>query len=154
MTDNASKKYQTGKENGIKYSSKVQYTITLPKGVTVTAITFKGYDNYLDTDSYLSEVCGKTFGENEYVFPCKDNSDAYQVVTHTIPVTASGTVTFTPAGKQVVFAITLTGTVASGISGVRGQEGSSPASYNVAGQRVPEGYRGLRVSRGEKRAGY
>ncbi len=151
MTDNASKKYQTGKENGIKFSSNVQYTITLPKGITVTAITFKGYDNYSDADSYLSEVCGKKYGEGEYVFPRKDNSGAYQVVTHTIPVTASGTVTFTPAGKQVVFAITLTGTVASSVSGISVEEGASPAVYNMAGQRVTECYRGIKVVRGSKR---
>ena len=154
MTDNASKKYQTGKENGIKYSANVQYTITLPKGVTVREITFKGYDNYDDADSYLSEVCGKTFGKSEYIFPRKDASGAYQVVTHTIPVTASGTVTFTPAGKQVVFSVTLLGTVASGISGVSGNQVSSSAVYNIGGQRVSEDYWGIKVSRGKKRVSF
>ena len=112
IVSNTKKKgYSTGNEDGVKYSRNVQFTIQLPAGLTVNSITFKGYDNYADEDAYLKEVNGVTYAEDQYVFPKKDGT-AYQVAEHTInfeePVT--GEITFTPAGQQVVWVITVKGT--------------------------------------------
>lgn len=70
---------------------------------------FDGFNNMKtdDTnplDAYISELGGTTYGETDYVFP-KDKS----TVSHKInlPTTASGTLTFTPAGKQICATITL-----------------------------------------------
>ena len=110
VTNGSNKAYTTGFEDGIKYSAGVKYTIQLPEGVKVKAITFKGYDNYADADSYITECNGTTYSATDFVFPKKDASGNYSVTekTITLDTPASGTLTFTPAGKQVVWAITLT----------------------------------------------
>ena len=51
MASDASKTYQTA-NGGIKYSAGLQYTITLPEGVSVKHVEIYGYDNYADVDSY------------------------------------------------------------------------------------------------------
>jgi hypothetical protein len=70
-------------------------------------MTFTGYDNYTDTDAYLGELGGTKFASSDYVFPKSKST-----VTHTIDLVPalSGTITFTPMGKQVVLIIGLEGT--------------------------------------------
>ena len=105
ITNQSSKGYATGKNDGLKYSANVQYTINLPADVTVKSITFTGYDNYDDTDSYLGEVDGVAYDATTYVFP-----KTKETVTHTISLSAAKEkITFTPKGKQVVLIITLNG---------------------------------------------
>ena len=93
----------------IKYSASVQYTITLPEGVYVKAVQFDGFNNMKtdDTnplDAYISELGGTTYGETGYVFP-QDKSTVSRKID--LSTTASGTLTFTPAGKQICATITL-----------------------------------------------
>ncbi len=110
ISNKNSKSYGEGKENGVKYSAGVQYTINLPEGVSISQITFSGYDNYAEADSYIGEVAGMEYGETDYLFPKKDGSGAYTLATHTVNFSKplSGSITFTPKGKQVVWVITLT----------------------------------------------
>jgi hypothetical protein len=109
ISNNNKKGYATGSENGVKYSAGVQYTINLPEGVSISQITFSGYDNYADADSYIDEVAGTQYGATDYVFP-KKNDKVYTLATHTIDFSTplTGSITFTPMGKQVVWVITLT----------------------------------------------
>ncbi len=109
------KTYATGKENGIKYSANVQYTVHLPEGFRAESITMTGYDNYAGTDAYIKECNGQTYGETEYVYPQKDESGNYTIATHTLEFGSPvlGKLTFTPAGKQVVWVITIKGKVGS-----------------------------------------
>ena len=118
-TNTNGKAYGTGNENGVngvKYSAGEQYTITIPEGCSVNGIKFSGYNNYKDTDAYIGEVNGTIYKSTEYVFPMKDgegNSTSKEYTIHfAAPVTNS--LTFTPQGKQCVWAITLyiTGTPA------------------------------------------
>ena len=108
VTNTKNKGYGYGYNSTVKYSARVQYTINLPVDIEIEKIEFYGYDNYSDEDSYIGEVNGKSYGSNEYVFPKKANNTA-QYVTHSItfdnPVTNS--ITFTPQGLQVCWAITL-----------------------------------------------
>ena len=130
-----SKKYATGKEDGIKFSRNEHFAIQLPSGLSVSAITFKGYDNYGDADAYIKELNGTAYGETDYVFPMKTGEDpdnlTYTVVSHTIdfatPVTDE--ITFTAGGQQVVWVITLVGKLESSDEG--GDEGT-PASFTIA----------------------
>lgn len=110
VTNTNNKAYSTGKENGIKFSAATQYTIQLPDGVSISKATFTGYDNYADADSYIGELNGVSYGETEYVFPQKVG-DNYTSVSREVEITpaASGTLTFTPKGKQVVWTIKLDG---------------------------------------------
>lgn len=146
VTNTKSKSYAEGKEQCIKYSAGVQYTINLPKDVTVTEFTLKGYDNYADADSYISEIGGQSYGKDVYPFPRKESSGDYVLVTRTAPVNAQGTLTFTPNGKQVVLSLGLKGTLATGIRTVQSASAASTAEYNLAGQRISQGYRGLVIT--------
>ena len=154
VTNANAKGYSTGSEDGIKYSAGVQYTITLPEGMAVEKAEFKGYDNYADVDAYLKEVGGTEFGESDYVFPQKNSSGQYTVVTHTVnfaqPV--SGKLTFTPAGKQIVAVITLHCVKggSTGVSTITLTPAENQQRYNLAGQKVGPAYRGI-VIRGGKR---
>lgn len=108
ITNNKSKGYGTGKEDGIKYSANTEYVIQLPANMAVYSATFTGYDNY-DVDAYIASLNGVTFDAGQYVFPAKDASGNYTVVSHTIDLEspASGTLMFTIGSKQTVLAITL-----------------------------------------------
>ena len=109
VTNAKDKGYSTGNENGVKYTAGVQYTIGIPTGIQVDYITFRGYDNYSGTDAYLLELNGTEYNATDYVFPQKDSGEMYTVAEHTIQLAkpATETLTFTPAGNQVVWVITL-----------------------------------------------
>ena len=111
MTNKAGKTYSTGNENGVKYSANTQFTITLPDSVSITDLTISGYDNYKEADSYIKELNGVEYGSTDYVYPQKDESGAYFWTSHhiTFDTPVRGTITFTPAVKQVVWVITLNG---------------------------------------------
>ncbi len=104
ISNEKSKSYAAGKENGIKYSAGVQYTIHLPEKVSISKMLFTGYDNYGETDAYIGEINGMTYDNTTYVFPQKDASEQYFIKSHevTLPYPAKETLTFTPQGKQVV----------------------------------------------------
>ena len=150
--DNVNNKgYSTGKEDGVKYSANTQYTINIPSGLFVKEAKFAGYDNYADGDSYIFEVNGQEYGETDYVFPMK-NGSTYVKAEQTVSVNnASGTMTFTPKGKQVVWAITLTAVKATEVGAVNDvQSRKSDAVYNIAGQRVNSSYNGFVIKNGKK----
>lgn len=146
-----SKSYSTGNEDGVKYSANTQYTINIPSGLFVKEAKFEGYDNYAGMDAYIFEVNGQEYGETDYVFPMK-NGSTYVKVEQTVSVNnASGPMTFTPKGKQVVWAITLTAVKATEVGAVNDvQSRKSDAVYNIAGQRVNSSYNGFVIKNGKK----
>ena len=149
VTNNGGKSYATGKENGIKYSAGVQYTVSLPAAFAVEKATFTGYDNYADVDSYIAELAGTEYDPTAYVFPQKNASGSYSVVSRTVelPSPVMGTLTFTPAGKQVVWVIRLDGK--KNTSGIRtvGTLGSVVATeyYDLNGRRLDAPQRGISI---------
>ena len=143
-----SKGYSTGKDSGIKYSAGVQYTINLPKDVAISKMTIMGYDNYADVDAYLGELNGVELNPTTYVFPQKDASGNTTTMSYDITLTpaATGSITFTPQGKQVVWSIILSGT--KGTTTIANIENILPVSteyYNLQGMRVNENYRGITI---------
>ncbi len=115
VTNKNSKDYNTGREDGIKYSAGVQYTINLPEGFKANSITFKGYDNYTDADAYIKECNGEEYSSTQYVFPMKTGTGSTDYVLTEQQITfdtpATETITFTPGNKQVVWAITIDGVI-------------------------------------------
>ncbi len=110
VSNTVGKTYATGDGDGVKYSSGVQYTIILPDGVKVSSIKMTGYDNYSELDSYVSELNGSIYASTDYVFPAEETDGTHNYVSNTIDLEtpASGTLTFTVSGKQVVLSIDLT----------------------------------------------
>ena len=149
ITNKSSKNYATGSNNGIKYSAGVQYAINLPQDVNITEAIFTGYDNYTDLDAYLGEVNGVTFEADTYVFPKSKES---VVRTVEIQPAASGTITFTPQGKQVVLSITLNGThtSATGINELHSYHIQPNIYYNLQGLRKSNPTKGIYVNNGRK----
>ena len=150
ISNEKSKSYAAGKENGIKYSAGVQYTIHLPEKVSISKMLFTGYDNYGETDAYIGEINGMTYDNTTYVFPQKDASEQYFIKSYevTLPYPAKETLTFTPQGKQVVWIIDLTGTKET--SGIDVTEASQPVSttyYNLQGMRVEGQQHGIIISK-------
>ena len=149
ITNKSSKNYATGSNNGIKYSAGVQYAINLPQDVNITEAIFTGYDNYTDLDAYLGEVNGVTYEADTYVFPKSKES---VVRTVEIQPAASGTITFTPQGKQVVLSITLNGThtSATGINELHSYHIQPNIYYNLQGLRKSNPTKGIYVNNGRK----
>ena len=117
----SSKSYATAKNNTIKYSKGIQFTINLPENITITSATFAGYANEDNKTCYLGELNGTTFASDKYVFPSRTTqTDTKTKFDITLDTPATGTLTFTPQGAQGAWVITLKGVKAtsSGISNV------------------------------------
>ena len=117
----SSKGYATAKNNTIKYSKGVQFTINLPENITITSATFAGYTNEDNKTCYLGELNGTTFASDKYVFPSRltqtDTSTKFDI---TLDTPATGVLTFTPKNAQAAWVITLKGVkvTSSGINNV------------------------------------
>ena len=117
----SSKGYATAKNNTIKYSKDVQFTINLPENITITSATFAGYTNEDNKTCYLGELNGTTFASDKYVFPSRltqtDTSTKFDI---TLDTPATGVLTFTPQNAQPAWVITLKGVkvTSSGINNV------------------------------------
>ena len=118
ITNSNSKTYTTGSELGIKFSAATQYTVNLPSGAVVDSVKFVGYDNYTGQDSYISELNGTAYDSTKYVFTQKTASGTYTVCSRAVPLItpASGSFTFTVAGKQTVVYLVLTVQTSTGLS--------------------------------------
>ncbi|MBR1448663.1 MAG: pectate lyase [Prevotella sp.] len=149
ITNTKSKGYATGNNDGIKYSAGVQYTINLPADISINKTVFAGYDNYTDANAYLGEVNGTSYEATQYVFP---NTKESVVNTVEFDSPATGQITFTPQGKQVVLSITLIGKKGD-TSGITLQRSlSTPdAYYNLQGLPVATPTkRGVYIKNGKK----
>jgi polygalacturonase len=117
----SSKGYATAKNNTIKYSKGIQFTINLPENITITSATFAGYTNEDNKTCYLDELNGTTFASDKYVFPSRltqtDTSTKFDI---TLDTPATGVLTFTPQNAQAAWVITLKGVkvTSSGINNV------------------------------------
>lgn len=117
----SSKGYATAKNNTIKYSKGVQFTINLPENITITSATFAGYANENNKTCYLGEQNGTTFASDKYVFPSRTTqTDTSTMFDITLDTPATGALTFTPQDAQAAWVITLKGVkvTSSGINNV------------------------------------
>ena len=108
--NNGSKNYSTGKNNTVKYTQGVTYTINIPANTAVTKVTFYGYDNYTGTNSYISSLNGVNYSTTDYVFPQKETAESdgrYTTQTITLNTPATGSLPFVLGGKQTCLIITV-----------------------------------------------
>ena len=101
--------YSPAKQNTIRYSADVTYTIAIPQDLQVTTAEIRGYCNYGDADAYLQLWNGVTFPATQYVFPRTDEGDS-QWVTYFIDMSdspAEDTLSFRLAGRQTSMTIRL-----------------------------------------------
>lgn len=116
IKNNNGKGYSTGLDNCIKYSANVPFTIIIPEGLSVTEVTFYGYNNYNTNDAYLSQLGDNNYGSTDYVFPKKNSGNINK--TYTIPLSnpVINSLTFKFADSQTVVTITLKCVSTSNIS--------------------------------------
>jgi len=136
ITNEKNKSYGAGNSATIKYSKDVQYTILLPAGKAVNAISFTGYSNY-DGGSYLKEVNGTIYGETEHTYIHDGNKANFITHTITFPQSVSSPITFTPGGNQSCLIITLE--VISETTGIQQVEHTTADNgqwYTLSGTRL------------------
>ncbi len=105
ITNTAAKGYSKGNEGCVKFSKGVQFTINLPEGVSVNSMTVRGYCNYPNNDGSFSEINGAD--GSAYIFPMKNPDPVMTNHEIVFDTPATGSITFTPAGDQLVLAFTL-----------------------------------------------
>lgn len=161
ITNGNNKAYAPGGSTTIKYSAGTQYTISgIPSGKGVYSITFKGYGNNDDKDSYLQEVNGQQYGDSQYVFVKRKNSSidtanptTYSSHTITFDQLVKGSLTFTPAQAQACFIITMeVGKITStGIDdSTLSRQPTATTCYDLQGRRVSKPGKGLYIVNGKK----
>jgi hypothetical protein len=141
----------------IKVSNGAQNTLTLPEGKVAKGITFYSYVNS-DKDgwenSYWKEVAGIE-NEASTMTSQKDGANP-DVREFTFPAgNQLNKISFTNKGQQLCYVIKIdiiTGSETTGIQTVKSEtiDLNAPA-YNLAGQKVAEGYKGVVIQNGVKR---
>ena len=145
MTMSTAKDYSTSSSCGIKsikYSNNVTYTIHLPEGISISSIDFQGFANDDNSDGYLAELNGKTFGSTDYVFPSRTGGEA---VSYNIELenSVSGSISMKFV-KQVGMRITLhTATNIDGINSIMSNEETNVPVYDLTGRRRSKNAKGI-----------
>ena len=140
----------TGSWGTIKYSANKQYKLTLPEGMQFTNVTFFGYANADGGASYLSEINGTAYGENDLAFPARDASP--NTAKHTInfdqPLT--GTLTFTAKGSQTCLKLTLYAMQTQGITDFVHRPLIIDRYFDLQGRPVTNPTKGIFIINGRK----
>ena len=108
VTNAKEKHYAAGVNNTIKYSAN-EYVIHIPEGLSVTKVTFSGYDNYNNGDANISKINGTALADDAYVFPKKntDGTPVYATHTLTLDTPVADQLKFSLKNKQCCLIITL-----------------------------------------------
>lgn len=151
MTMSTAKDYTTSSSCGIKsikYSNNVTYTIHLPEGISISSIDFQGFANDDNSDGYLAELNGKTFGATDYVFPSRTSGKA---VSYNIELenSVSGSISMKFV-KQVGMRITLNVAAPTGIAPISIDIDQNAKSFNLKGQLVGKNNKGIIIKKGKK----
>ena len=165
---NTDKEYANGygSTKTIKYSTNRVYTINIPAGKSIRSITFTGYGNNANGNSYIAELNGSSFSEDAYVFEYKNKptTNDLQTKTITLDTPATNTLKFKVGGQQAAFIIKLLPAPATGITTPAIPDSDSAVSissaiYDLQGRKVadsqehiPDGRlpKGIYIWRGKK----
>ena len=140
----------------IKVSNGAQNTLTLPEGKVAKGITFYSYVNSEKDgweNSYWKEVAGIE-NEASTMTSQKDGANP-DMREFTFPEgTQLNKITFTNKGQQLCYVIKIdiiTGSETTGIQSVKNETINLNAPmFNLAGQKVAEGYKGVVIQNGRK----
>ena len=102
--------YSPAKQNAIRYSADVTYTIQIPADLQVTKVQLRGYCNYDDLNAHLAMWNNTTYADDQYIFPHTEEGDS-QWITYYFDHSAqpvTGELPFRITGRQTSMVITLT----------------------------------------------
>ena len=140
----------------IKVSNGAQNKLILPEGNVTKKVTFYSYvnkDAATERDSYWKEVAGVSYGTPDEAGGIFANYGEAEGTpdARTYEFAATNTVTFTNTGEQCCYVIAVeVESAAAGITNTQAANIVNGAIYNLAGQRVANGYRGIAIQNGKK----
>ena len=109
ITNAKNKGYAGGKNNTIKYSAGVPFTVTLPEGKRVTAVKIEGYANDDAASSYLSQLGDKKYTQSDgYTFQSRVPSIVMSTYNIPLEEPLTGSFVFSFGGAQQCAILTLT----------------------------------------------
>lgn len=128
VTNAKTKHYGTGTTPTCKYSAN-EYIIYIPEGISVTKVTYYGYNNYNTGDANISKFNGQTLSDDAYVFPAKDitgitpakdteGTAIYRSYTLTLDAPVTDQLKFSLKNKQCCLVIGLYGVSTTGVKTV------------------------------------
>ncbi|MBQ6760890.1 MAG: pectate lyase [Prevotella sp.] len=128
VTNAKTKHYGTGTNPTCKYSAN-EYIIYIPEGISVTKVTYYGYNNYNTGDANISKFNGQTLSDDAYVFPAKDitgitpakdteGTAIYRSYTLTPDAPVTDQLKFSLKNKQCCLVISLYGVSTTGVKTV------------------------------------
>lgn len=146
----------------IKVSNGAQNTLTLPEGKVAKGITFYSYvnkDAATERDSYWKEVAGVTYDTPDAsggIFASYKDLNNPDKRTYDFGESQLNSISFTNTGEQCCYVIEVTIATGeptpTGIKNVKSETIDLNAPmYNLAGQKVAEGYKGVVIQNGVKR---
>lgn len=163
MTGNTGKAFANGASitvdgasyTSLKNSNGVQHTFTAATGKKIYRMTFYAMPNTDGDAPRFTEFQGKTLSVD--VTTTKDGKNPTKII---MCANGIGSATFTFGGKQVNFVVDVDyaesaydtqydPTVSTGIKAVEAEQNAA-AFYNLAGQKVSEGFKGIIVKNGKK----
>jgi len=144
----------------MKVSNGAENTLTLPEGKVAGGITFYSYVNF-DGDaadartSFWKEVAGIAFDpETEgVVFQSFLTPETPDVRNIDFGGSKLNKITFTNTGEQCCYVIEVTietGSVIDGINNAVAEKAIKAATFNLAGQQVKPGFKGIAIQNGKK----
>ncbi len=104
---NTEKGYASASSLYVKYSNGVTYTINIPGNMSIGKVRIIGYGNDANTDTYLSALGTKTYGNTDYVFPKGKSEANNRDYTITLDTPASKTLPLVFKGGQACMRIIL-----------------------------------------------
>lgn len=128
VTNAKTKHYGTGTTPTCKYSAN-EYIIYIPEGISVTKVTYYGYNHYNTGDANISKFNGQTLSDDAYVFPAKDitgitpskdteGTAIYRSYTLTPDAPVTDQLKFSLKNKQCCLVICLYGVSTTGVKTV------------------------------------
>ena len=152
----------------MKVSNTAQNTLTLPEGKVASGIKFYSYVNGSMDEAkpcYWKEIAGVTFESPEQaggLFTSYSDAENPDVIEYEFNGKAN-VITFTNTGIQCCFVIEITietadasevteVTVKGGVNGIQTVKANTQngAIFNLAGQKVADGFKGLVIKNGKK----
>ena len=109
ITNDGGVGYSPAKQNSIRYSADVTYTIHIPADLQVIEAQLRGYCNWEDEDAYMQMWNNVTYTADDYFFPRSDGNSLWRtyIIDHSAqPVTDQ--LAFRLTGRQTSMEIPLT----------------------------------------------
>lgn len=144
-------KYSFRLKSGGKSDSKLGFTLTVPSDGTLVLDMRSSSGSDARTVSIMNgetAVATYTVSDENKTSGSVDGKDNKTVWTNYSTAITAGTYTFSFNGGLNIYGITLK--TGAGVTSIKAGDAATGASYNLAGQKVDESYKGVVIKNGKK----